>query len=104
MTRRRLHEQVATATGESIDTVRRIGFQLLTGSVERNDEESDWLWIECSGCKRNLLLSSTGFDDLPEFADCERCDAVFDYQFDELFSAHPDEIAHSVRQQELYAA
>lgn len=91
MNRSALERAVARATGESRRTIRRYGF-----SVVPDDPPSiiapAHLGLDCPGCGAGISLHDT-HPKLPEFAECPRCDAVYPYEFEELYLAETsDEI------------
>lgn len=93
MTCSQLHEAVAKATGDSLSTIRSMGFQPDHWALEV-DEDNTHLVLDCPFCGHEVLLSNTGLGGLPTEAECDHCDTVYDYMFDEIFEAElDDEIA-----------
>ena len=85
MTHSRLISTIAAATGESFRTLARFGFRK---KASRNKPEGDPLAvIDCPCCGGTVVLAWDRSDDLPEFADCQRCETVFPYADDEVYGA-----------------
>lgn len=75
--------QVARATGECLRTILDRGFSVFSIEDDRDQDET-LLTLECPFCGRRILLSTDGPEGLPELAECDGCDLVFDYQADEV--------------------
>ncbi len=83
MSRHRLHNQIARATGESLRTIRAQGFSLLKLAVPLPDPPAQ-LCLACPGCGFNVPLSADD-GELPEWAECEQCDIAYPYHNEEVF-------------------
>lgn len=82
MNRSTLERAVARATGESRRTIRRFGFSLVPD--EPPTTAATHLGLDCPGCGAGIALLNTEFE-LPEYAECARCDAAYPYKPDELY-------------------
>ncbi|MEK6259904.1 MAG: hypothetical protein AABP62_14890 [Planctomycetota bacterium] len=83
MSRHRLHTQIARATGESLRTIRSQGFSLLTLAVPTLDPPAR-LCLACPGCGMDVSLSDDE-GELPEWAECAKCDIAYPYADEEVF-------------------
>ena len=83
MSRHRLHAQIARVTGESLRTIRSQGFSLLTLAVPIPDRPAR-LCLACPGCGSDVPLSADE-GELPEWAECARCDIAYPYDDEEVF-------------------
>ena len=83
MSRHRLHAQIARATGESLRTIRELGFSLLKLVVPLPDPPAQ-LCLACPGCGSDVPLSADE-GRLPEWAECEQCDIAYPYHDEEVF-------------------
>lgn len=83
MAHHRFYERVARATGESLRTVRALGFSLLTLDVPLA-QTAPRLCLACPGCGSDVQLSD---DDgaLPEWAECAQCDIAYPFRDEEVF-------------------
>ena len=69
MTQAQLNHAVARATGETITTIRSMGFKLVPDEIdEPDDAEEDYLWLDCPFCRSPVLLTDRGAEELPR--DC----------------------------------
>lgn len=104
MTSAQIVRAVADATRESRCTIRSIGFQPLIDHEEPSGN-TPHLWLDCPICGRVVHLADGKLEDLPELAECGHCECLFDYQFDEVFAAHAEQIAAEIldRQYQLAA-
>jgi hypothetical protein len=84
MTRSQLDGAVAQATGESLFTVRRLGFSLMNGEPAPLDPEDLCLVIDCPFCGRAVPHPGPARDGSPTLAECFTCDVYFDYAPDEI--------------------
>ena len=92
MTQSMLDHAVARATGETLVTVRSVGF--LLDETETGENEPQYLWLDCPFCGKPILLTNAGAQELPEEAECAHCDTVFDNRRDRdyVYEATLDEI------------
>ena len=89
MTQTELNRAVSTATSESVSTIKSIGFSLVEDPPEHEPADQQILVLDCPFCGTTVLLSASGPEALPEFAECRRCDVVYDYSSDEVYVAEP---------------
>jgi hypothetical protein len=86
MTQAQLDRAVAATTGESIVTVKNLGFSLL--SPRHNAAEPDVrLALDCPFCDRPVPYPGRTRDGVPPMAECARCDVYFDFQPDEVYAS-----------------
>ena len=92
MTQHQLHRAVARSTGESLRTVRRLGFAPEPTRVPEPDPEDLALVMNCPFCRRRIVLVAPGSTsrELPVVGECDPCDVYFDYRLDEIYAATPD--------------
>jgi hypothetical protein len=85
MTRSLLHATVARLTGESLATIQQLGFRLnRRDRPDRPDGDSPLVVMDCPFCGATVVLAWDCNDDLPEYADCRRCETVFSYSTHEI--------------------
>lgn len=76
---------VAQSTGESRATIRQRGFSPLRVSAHQQFSPTSLaVGLICPGCGNELPLLQRPGDELPEFAECCRCDAFYPYDDEEL--------------------
>ena len=92
MSRQQFQRAVARATGESVTTIRSLGFSVLEVDVPVANV-ANCLCLSCPTCGRDVPLSSEE-DTLPEMAECAHCDIAYPYDDEEVFL--PDEEFASV--------
>ena len=80
MTQNELNRAVARATGESLGTIRDLGFTLVTQETKPATEPT--LAVDCPGCGARLDVHSSPSRNHIE---CPRCDAVYPYSNDEIY-------------------
>jgi hypothetical protein len=68
MTRAQLHRAIATATGDSLRTIRSLGFRIV------DDPEQT---VECPNCGRTVPHPGFARDGKPAMAECLTCDSYF---------------------------
>jgi hypothetical protein len=85
MTQRQLVRAVAGATGESVRTIRSLGFGVLASRPARAAEDLD-LVLDCPFCGRRVPYPGDG----DALAECLRCDVYFDVRPGEVYLAGPD--------------
>ena len=78
MTQAQLNRSVARHTGESLCTVRSLGFHLQSGHPLDPEPEELHLAVECPHCGRRCPLPFRG-DGPPVMGACVPCDLLFDY-------------------------
>ena len=82
MTQSELCRAVSNVTGESCRTIRARGFSLVELD-EHVTEEPQELALECPGCGAEVPLAGR-YNELPELAECARCDAAYPFAISEL--------------------
>jgi hypothetical protein len=93
MKRSQLHAAVAHATGESLGTIKRIGFCDAADHRHDHSESSDPLKVvDCPCCGGTIVLTWSRFDKLPEFAECRRCETIVDYHPWEIYTMRLESI------------
>ena len=88
MTSQQFQRAVARATGESVTTIRSLGFSVLEVDVPVT-EVADCLCLSCPGCGRDVPLSLED-NTLPDLAECEHCDIAYPYHDEEVFLPEED--------------
>ena len=89
MTQEEIDRAVARATGETVRVIESRGFTMQEEESSDPDADDGRLCIDCPRCRTPILLSDRGLAYLPEAADCDRCDAFFDYAFEEIYDIAP---------------
>lgn len=89
MTQLQLDRAVASRTGESLDTVRALGFNLLPEPDDGDFDsvQDDGYCLDCPGCGAAVVLTHGPLETLPEFAECYRCDCVYPYAPHEVYDS-----------------
>lgn len=79
MTQSQLDRSVATRTGESLQTIHRLGFQSDPAPLE---SEEIRLVVDCPFCGRAVPYPGRSRDGSPALAECVNpgCDVYFDYE------------------------
>lgn len=85
------HDQIANATGETLQTIRQRGFGLLRLDVPIDPPET--LCLSCPGCGSQVELKPTESGSRPDWAECPVCDIAYPYDEEEIFL--PDEFSIS---------
>jgi hypothetical protein len=81
---------VAKATGEDLRTIMHRGFGVVgKPSTPAIDRGPDCLWLDCPFCGSAVLLSAKGPEGMPEVAECEGCDTVYEYSDADVYGADP---------------
>lgn len=101
MTQHELDCAVADATGEELSTIESMGFGV--EPRHRFDDDEPVLVVNCPFCGAAAILANTPAE-LPEYAECSRCDTVFDYSDDEIESVSLDELIVAPRRSFVPAA
>ena len=105
MTRSQMNAAVVEATGESLSTVRGMGFSLDRQRKPRRSPQSEALpVIDCPGCGGVVVLAWSSAEELPEFAECRRCETAFGYYDREVYDASLDDITVAEHRTYLPAA
>lgn len=101
MTQQELDCAVAEVTGESLATIQDRGFSL-DPTTGQDDDEPVFV-ILCPFCGAKAILAGNA-DELPEYAECGRCDTVFDYSDDEIETAWLNDLSIAPQRCFEYAA
>ena len=88
MTQAQLDHVVARHTGESLRTVRRLGFRLQAGPAADLEPEELHLAVDCPACGRPVPLHR-GPADPTATATCGRCAAYFAFEARAVYAAGP---------------
>jgi hypothetical protein len=83
MTQQQLDRTVARKTGESLRTIRHLGFSIQAGPPQDLEPEDLHLAVDCSFCGRPCHLPASP----AALAECDACDVDFDYRPDEVYAA-----------------
>ena len=84
MTQSQLDCAVARCTGESVHTVRHLGFGLLAPPALHPETEDLQLAVDCPHCGGRCGLPA-GCDLAPVMGECDRCDVYFDFRPDAVY-------------------
>lgn len=84
MTQAQLDHEVAATTGESIQTVHRLGFSVVPD--DRDDQESEplYLVVHCPHCRKPVLYPGQLADGSCPLAECAGCDLLFDFDIEDV--------------------
>ena len=85
MTRARPDHEAADATGESINTVNRLGFSVMPDETADREPEPLYLAVNCPHCRRPTLYPGQLPDGSSPVAKCPGCDAVLDYDIRDVY-------------------
>src|SRR5437868_15288524 len=81
-----LHSAISHITGDSVATIKRLGFRLNRRShVETPVADDPLAVVDCPCCGGTVVVAWNRKDPLDEFADCRRCETVFPYSSDEVY-------------------
>lgn len=86
MTQAQLEHAVATTTGESLITVRNLGFRLHRPRWNASEPRDLCLALDCPFCDRPVPYPGRACDGAPAMAECARCDVFFDFEVDEVYA------------------
>ncbi len=103
MTQSQLDRTVARRTGESLATIRHLGFHAQAGPPEDLEPEDLHLAVDCPSCGGSAPLPP-GPGGPTVLAECDRCDVYFDYDPAEVYAAGPDMADRSARLSDGVAA
>jgi hypothetical protein len=87
MTQAQLDSAVADATGESIPTIRHLGFSVLAGDGGDLEPEDLRLVVDCPFCRRPVAYPGRTRDGSLPLGECEPCDVYFDFGLEEVYAA-----------------
>ncbi len=89
MTQLQLDCAVAHSTGESLRTIRHLGFGLHVRTDADLEPEDLRLVLDCPFCGRPVAYPGRGPDVSPALAECDHCDVEFDFSESEVYAAGP---------------
>ena len=86
MTQQVLNQAISRSTGETVRTIRRVGFALANSPKSALEPEDLCLAIDCPFCGHacHLMADAQG---LPAVAECDPCDVYFGYEPEEVYAA-----------------
>jgi hypothetical protein len=87
MTQAQLDRAVAQATGETLYTIRCLGFGLTAYARRALEPEDLTLVLDCPFCGRAVAYPGLGGDGSLPVAACLRCDVDFAFQPNEVYVA-----------------
>jgi hypothetical protein len=96
MTQAQLDRTVARRTGESLRTIRRLGFHAQAGPPGDPEPEDLHLRVDCPFCGGSSPLRP-GPGSLPALGECDACDVDFDFDPAEVYAAGPATPARAAR-------
>ena len=84
MTQQQLDRTVARKTGESLRTIRHLGFGIEAGPPQDLEPEDLHLAVACPFCDRPCDLPA---DPATLLAECDACDVEFDFDPHDVYAA-----------------
>jgi hypothetical protein len=90
MTPAQLDCQIARITGESLQTLRFMGFSLLPQKPGDLPPENLRLVLDCPFCGRPVPYPGPASSGSEVLAECEACDVYFGFDLDEVYSTARD--------------
>jgi len=87
MTQAQLNCSVASITGESLCTVRALGFGLVIEDPDDLDPEDLRLVVDCPFCRKPVPYPGDVCNDSLPLAECPDCDVEFPFEVDEVYVA-----------------
>ena len=91
MTQRQLDLAVAGATGESLATIRRLGFVARADAPSDLEPEDLHLAVDCPFCRSPVPYPGLARGGSAALAECDACDVFFDFDPDEVYASGPVE-------------
>jgi hypothetical protein len=82
MTQLQLDRTVACKTGESLRTIRHLGFSIQAGASQDLEPEDLHLAVNCPFCGRPCDLPAGS----SALAECDACDVEFDFDPDDVYA------------------
>jgi hypothetical protein len=86
MIQSQLDRAVAGATGESLRTIRALGFTILARGEFGREAEDLGLRVDCPFCGDAVPYPGRARDRTPALAECPRCDLDFDFAIEEVYA------------------
>ena len=97
MTQTQLEHAVARSTGESVRTVRHLGFSIQRPAPPpARSAEDVRLVLDCPFCRRPVAYPGLARDDSAALAECDACDVYFDFDPVEVYATGAPEVGVSV--------
>jgi hypothetical protein len=87
MTQAQLVRSVAKVTGDSLATVKRLGFSVLSPRSSNSEPGDLCLALDCPFCGRPVPYPGPARDGALLLAACLRCDVYFDFDVDEVYAS-----------------
>jgi len=87
LTQAQLDQEVASATGESLKTIRTRGFGLVSEKPADLEPEDLQLQLTCPFCGEHVPYRGGSSDGSAPLAECDRCDLEFPFEPDEVYAA-----------------
>jgi hypothetical protein len=87
MTQAQLEDAVACATGESITTIRSLGFSLEPHEGDDTEPEILGLAVICPCCHEPVPYAGLTRDGSPTLGECLACDIFFDVAIGQIFAS-----------------
>jgi hypothetical protein len=87
VTQTQINYAVAASTGDSIHTVRQLGFGLLAHEPHDLEPEDLCLVLDCPFCRQPVPYLGTASSGEQAIAECDRCDVYFDFVPGEVYAA-----------------
>ncbi len=81
---------MASATGESLNLVRNLGFSLVSPGQDDLEPEDLVLAVACPPCRLPVVYPGRTPDGSLPMAECLACDVYFAIAPDEIFTVGPD--------------
>ena len=93
MTQAQLDRTVAGRTGETLDTVRRLGFQFQLAAPDGGSAADLRLVVDCPSCRRPVPYPGRAGDGSSVLAECAdpRCDLYFDFDPARVYAARVED-------------
>lgn len=95
MTQAQLDRSVARSTGDSLRTVRGLGFGLQVGPALDLEPEDLLLAVDCPRCGGRCPLPRDAGGP-PAMGECGPCDLLFDYRPDGVYATGADDVRPGV--------
>jgi hypothetical protein len=87
MTQDQLDRSVARITGDSLATVKRLGFVILSPRSRNLARGELHLVLDCPYCGRPVRYPGPARDGTLLLAECARCDVEFDFELGEVYAS-----------------
>jgi hypothetical protein len=87
LTQAQLDQEVASVTGESLQTIRTRGFGLVSENLDDLEPEDLQLQLTCPFCRAQVPYPGGSCDGSTPLAECDHCDLEFPFKLDEVHAA-----------------